>query len=1143
MFSRFFINRPVFASVISLLIFIAGVVTAVQLPVAQFPDIVPPVVSVSATYPGADPQTLAETVAVLIEQQVNGVDDMIYMNSTCASDGSYTLSVYFEIGTNPDMNTVNVNNRVAIAAPRLPPEVQATGVTVKKKSTNILGFYSFSLNAKAGPTKTEEYLANYVSINVRDLLARIEGVGDAQVMDPKDYSIRVWLNPALMGERNISVQEIVKIIEEQNVQVAAGSVGAEPVPAGQLQAITITTKGRLADASEFAEMVVRRSENGEILKLKDIARIELGRQMYTKGSFNSIFPPSEHDKKELERKNPGLKGVVMEDTYREAATVAVYLMPGANAVHVANAVNAELAALKPDLDRAGIDYVCAYDSTVFIRVSLEEVVFTLFFTIAIVIVVVYVFLQDWRACLIPSVAIPVSLVGTFFLMGMFGFSINTLTLLGLILVIGIVVDDAIVVVENCTRLIDDEKLSPIDAAIKSMTQVSGPIIATTCVLMSVFLPTTFISGMVGVLYQQFALTIAASVVLSAICALTLSPALCAIFLRPSKPEEKKFVFFRMYNKGFNGFAWGYEHALKFLLRHAYVIIAFWIFLIVAVTFGMKYMKQGFVPNEDQGVVFLDIRLPDGRSLQETNEVCRKVNAILEHDFNDVIDNVHMVTGYSMLDQTSATNLAIGVLRLREWKQRKAPQMEAQMIANRMMGLINQEIPECLLFAFVPPPITGVGTSGGLEGQLIDKSESGVLALYEASQTLSDEGVKSGGFTRVFSTFNPHYPQYYLDVNRDKAKKMGIDLDEVNASLQAYLGSTYVNDFNAYGRVFQVNLQAEGRFRTHYLDILQLPVMNLQGEKVPLSAIARVQDRVAPASVTRFNLYTTTLMTANIAPGESTGTGMAKLQELTDTNLPETFAVQWTGMAFQQSRAGMAIAVIFVLSLIFAFLVLAAQYESWSAPIIIMMAVPLGVSGAMLAVYIAGLDINLYTQVGFIVMVGLSAKNAILITEYARDSHLKDGMPITESAQVAGRMRLRPIMMTSYAFILGVIPLVIATGAGANSRRAIGTAVFGGMFEETMIGILVTPVLFMLITNMGEASMKVIRRWIGVPEQPPVAVYAAEAAGKTAEALGKVAEAAGKAAEAAAKALEDAEKQAESNVEFDPEIRRGEGHGL
>ncbi|MDO4574333.1 MAG: efflux RND transporter permease subunit [Planctomycetia bacterium] len=1079
MFSRFFIDRPVFASVVSLLIFIAGLVAALQLPVAQFPDIVPPSVSVSANYAGADAQTLVDTVAVPIEQQMNGVDNMIYMTSTCSNNGTYTLNVYFEIGTDPDINTVNVNNRVSQANPRLPDVVKQVGVTVKKTSPSILGFYSFSMNDQAGPTKDLEYLANYVSIHVKDEIARTPGVGQATVMDAKDFSIRIWLDPRVLAGRNLSVRDIAQVIQEQNVQVASGSIGAEPAPEGQLQTITITTKGRLREVDEFENLVVRTDQDGSVLKLKDVARVELARETYAMRSYNKIFPPSEEEKEALRKENPELRGVALEDRYRPATTMAVYLMPGANAMEVARAVNAKLEKMRPDLERSGIDFVCAYDSTVFISVSLEEVAFTLFLTILIVIGVVYVFLQDWRAAVIPTLTIPVSLVGTFFMMAMFGFSINTLTLFGLILVIGIVVDDAILVVENCTRLMDDEGLSPRDAAVKSMQQVSGPIVATTCVLLSVFLPTTFISGMVGILYQQFALTIAGSVVLSAVCALTLSPAMCAIVLRPSIPEEKKFFFFRWFNLGFNGFAAWYERNLKFFIANPCIVLLFWVFLIAAVYYGFMVIQSGFIPNEDQGVVYVDVRLPDGASLARTDETCRQVNAVLERDFNDAIKNVHFMPGYSMLDGVTATNVGLGVINLRDWKERKSPELYAEAVANRIMRVMNREIPGAFTIAFVSPAIQGIGTSGGIEAQLIDTNETGVGTLHESAQAMMRMAEGSENFSRISSTFSPTYPMYHLVIDREKVKNMGINLTEVFATLQTYLGSDYVNDFNAFSRVFKVMVQAQDVSRHHYRDILQLPVMNGDGTHVPLGTFATVKEVTGPAFVNRYNLYTTTQLTTTLNATGSTGNGMKELVGMTE-RLPEGFSLEWTGLAFQQARAGTAIAVIFVLSMVFGFLVLAAQYESWSAPIIIMMAVPLGVSGAMLAVWLAGLDINLYTQIGLILMVGLSAKNAILITEYARDEHLKEHHSVRHSAALAGRLRLRPIMMTSYAFIFGVVPLMIATGAGANSRRAIGTAVFGGMLEETMIGVLVTPVLFILITNMGEFSMRHIRRWVGLP---------------------------------------------------------------
>ena len=1085
MFSKFFIDRPIFATVISSLIFIAGVVTALQLPIEQFPDIVPPSVNVSCNYLGADAQTLAESIAIPIEKEVNGVDNMLYMTSTSSNTGQYSLTVYFSIGTDPDINTVNVMNRVNLAQPRLPSDVRQTGVTVSKKSPNILGFYSFQLSDSAAETKDKNYLSNYVSINVKDALARIHGVGSADLMDARDYSMRIWLDPDILAQRNVSINEIASILSEQNVQVAAGSVGGEPAPQGQLMTLTVSTKGRLQTVEEFENLVVRTTKDGRMLKLKDVARIELDSQTYTNGSFNMVFDPGEiSGKKEgADKKDETAEAnkPAYQPKLRESATIAIYAAPGANVMEVAQDVRKELESRKAEFESAGIEYINAYDSTMFISASLKEVGFTLYLTIAIVVAVVYIFLQDWRAALVPTLTIPVSLVGTFFMMGLFGFTINTLTLFGLCLVIGIVVDDAIVVVENCQRLLDEEGLNPHDAAVKSMEEVTGPIIATTCVLMAVFLPTLFISGLVGIMYQQFALTIAGSVLISALCALTIAPSLCAILLRKSKPEEDKFFGFRWFNYGFNGFASWYERNLRFLTVATPITVIFWIALVAALVWGVSVMPQGFIPQEDQGTLFIDMRLPAGRSLQQTELIAHKVNQIiLDHYAKDIV-NTHFVTGFSMLDGTYSSNVAIGIISLKNWEERKAPGEDAETLSKKIMLDCYQNVPEAQIIVFSPPPISGIGTSGGLEGQLVDKNESGLDVLYNAAQELNLQGQNSGTFSQITSTFKPTYPRLYLNIDREKCKKMNVNLNELFVSLSGYLGSKYVNDFNTYGRVFQVILQAEGAKRADKDAILSLPVMNAEGKKMPLSAVATLEETVGPQFVNRYNMYTSTSVMGNLNPGKSTGVGMSEMKRIAHTDLPEGFEVFWTGMAYQQSQAGTSIAVVFGLSLVFGFLVLAAQYESWSAPIIIIMAVPLGVSGAVLAVFLRGLDINLYTQIGLIVMVGLSAKNAILITEFARDKWLKEKHTILESARLSGRQRLRPIMMTSYAFILGVVPLMFATGAGAHSRIDIGTAVFGGMLEETMVGILVSPVLFIVITSIAVSIMSVFRRGLGGTE--------------------------------------------------------------
>ncbi|MDO5553187.1 MAG: efflux RND transporter permease subunit [Planctomycetia bacterium] len=1042
MFSDFFIRRPIFSCVISLIILLAGAVTFTKLPIAQFPDIVPPVVSVTATYSGADAQTVVDTVAIPIEQQVNGVDNMIYMTSTCSSDGSYSLNVYFEVGTDPDIASVLVQNRVSLAEPFIPEEVRRLGINTKKQSTNLLGV--FSLRSKDN-SKDDLYLSNYMSIFVKDEVARVHGVGSATIMDAKDYSMRIWLDANLMSQRNISVQEVQSIIEEQNVQVASGSMGAQPVPAGQEMTLTVRTQGRLATEEEFRELVVRTDDQGRVLKLKDIARIELGKYSYGKVStFNG----------------------------QVASTLIVYQLPGANAIDVMKRVQARIDELKPMLEENGLEIVCGYDSTLFVTESIKEVEETLIIAIILVIAIVYLFLQDWRAALIPTLTIPVSLVGCFFLMLLFDFSLNTLTMFGLVLVIGIVVDDAIVVVENTQRILDSEHIDPVAAAIKSMKEVSGPVVGTTCVLCSVFIPTTFIGGMTGLLYTQFALTIAGSVLISALCALTFAPALCAIFLRPES-GRKKFFIFRIFNWCFDRFASFYSFNLHKAVKGPLVMLLLWFLLVGALIWGMSIMPSGFIPNEDQGVLFIDGRLPDGSSLERSVAVQKKIEKIVSA--TEGVDISIAIDGYSMLDGSSAENLLFGIIRLKPWHERDKAH-SATAIQRKLMAQLNAAIPEARIFVFSLPPISGIGTSDGLEAQLLDRRGLGNLPLYNTSLDVMQKAMETGKFAATTCTFSPTVPQIYLDIDREKAKKMGIELSELFSTLQSYLGTSYINDFNKFARVFRVVVQADGSYRRTRQEIMELPLMSKSGTRLPLKSIATIREIVAPQSMSRYNMSASTMITANMAPGQSSGTGMATLESI-GQSLPEGFQIDWSGMSFQEKQVGSSVYIVFVLALIFGFLSLSALYESWSAPVIIMMAVPLGVSGAVLAVALRGMDINLYTQIGLILMVGLSAKNAILITEFARDNHLKEGLGIVESAVAAGKQRLRPIMMTSFAFILGVVPLAIASGAGANSRQAIGTAVCGGMLEETLIGIIVTPVLFILLTRIAESCMKVFRKFL------------------------------------------------------------------
>ncbi len=1073
--SHFFIDRPIFACVISVLVLLLGAVAYVFLPVAQFPDIVPPTVVVTTSYPGASAETVVNTVALPIEKQVNGVDRMLYITTSCTSDGDMQMTVTFEVGTDPDMATVLVQNRVKIAEPVLPEEVTRQGVTVKKKSPNmvvVLNFYEpKDLEAKkAGTFKMTDaekearglYLTNFVVANLQDRLARVEGVGDVTIFDTTTFSMRIWLNPDILASRNISVQEITSALEEQNIQVAAGRIGEPPTPRGTRRNVALTTLGRLTDASQFENMILRTSSDGSILYLRDVATIELGAVKYLTKSQRDGLPNT---------------------------TAAIYQNPGANSLQVADSVAKELKAMSNILGEE-VAAVVSHDATKFVRVSIEEVKKTLFAAVLIVVLIVFVFLQDWRAALIPCLTVPVSLVGCFFLMWCIGFSINSLTLFGLILVIGIVVDDAIIVVENTQRLIDTENLGPVEAARKAMNEVSGPIIATTFVLMSIFIPTAMTPGIVGDIYRQFALTIAGAVCISAMCALTFAPALAAIMLRKSLPDEKKNIGFRAFNYCFNGYANFYLGTVKGVISGRFLVLLLWFGLLGGLYAAFMYLPTGFIPNEDQGVLYLEAKLPEGASQERSQELIDAMQAMLDEDMEG-IETVVTVNGHSLLDNANSTNSVFGLLVLTPWKDRYPTLFEqcksllgikpakgrpgSTLSMERLLAKWTQKfstIPDAMVLIYPPPPILGLGNSAGSEMQILDQRDNGVGALSQAATDLVDQAVESGLFSRIQTTFRPYAPRLYLDIDREKVKKMGVSLNEVFAALEGYYGSVYVNDFNRFDNVYHVMVQAQGEFRDNPKDVLEMKFKNPDGKMVPVEAIATLRETVGPQIMPRFQLYTAAYVQAQLRPGISTGQGMAMLSELA-ADLPSGFDYGWTGMSYQEAKVGSVTGYVFALSVIFAFFVLAAQYESWSAPIIILMAVPLGIGGAILAVALRGIEVNIYTQIGFILMVGLSAKNAILITEFAMEKR-RSGEPMIQSAFEAGRLRLRPIMMTSFAFILGIFPLLIASGAGANSRHAIGTPVFGGMLTETMVGIYVTPVLFVLLTAWSEAFAK----WIG-----------------------------------------------------------------
>ena len=1088
MFSHFFIDRPKFACVVCLVITLLGAVSMQSLPVEQFPDIVPPTIMVFATYPGASAEDVANVVAIPLEQQINGVDNMIYMETSCTSDGTMTITVTFEVGTDPDIAQVLVQNRVKAAEPLLPEEVRRMGVNVFKRSSNFIfmlniheigettpqpaavhdrGGISGALEriGAAGESesrgiKSGTYLANYSELYVKDRLARVKGVGEVMNFDPRQFSMRIWLDQDAMAARGISVQEVHRAIREQNVQVPAGRVGVPPIPEGIQTNLAIVTLGRLEDVEQFENIILRRDASGSILRLKDIALIELGAASYTmECRFNG----------------------------RSASGMAIATRPGANALEVASAVREALESIRPTLNRSGLDYAVAFDATKFIDASVNVFYETLILCVLFVVGTIFIFLQDWRAALIPTLTIPVSIIGTFFLMSQFGFSINTMTLFGLILVIGIVVDDAIIVVENTQRIIDDEGLDPRAAAKKSMIEVFGPVVATVLVMVAIFLPTAMMPGIVGMLYKQFALTIAGAITISGICAITLAPALCAILLRPSVPRNRRRIPFRVFNFFFDGFANFYLRTVKGMIRIAPLILFFWFVLIAMLAGAFWFLPKGFLPDEDQGAIFVNIQLPEGATLERTADVLNRVEELLMENRQWEIENTGktgvahwmLINGFSFIGG-SGSNLGIAILPLETWDQRKHPELHQNAIMTRLTKIFST-IPEAEISPMTLPPIM-IGMSNGVSYQLLDERGVSPEALYRTMEEVKAKATTPGPGDELYgimdigvssivvaiAPFNPSAPRLYLDIDRDKAQKMGLSLTEVFTALQTNIGSAYINDFNLFSRTFRVNVQAMGHFRANPDAILNMKVKNNAGTMVPLSSFVAIKEVSGPQLLTRFNLFPSASMIGIVRGDKSTGQAMAKMEAI---DLPDGFSYDWTGLSYQEKRVGSQTLMIFTLAIVFGFLILVAQYESWVSPMIIMMAVPLGVAGSLIAVLTYGfmfskMEINLYTQIGLVLMIGLSAKNAILITEFAREKR-RHGTSLVEAAYQAGRLRLRPIMMTSFAFILGVTPLIILSGAGANSRGTIGSCVFGGLLMETMVGVYVTPVLFVLLRRMAE----------------------------------------------------------------------------
>ncbi|MBI1369552.1 MAG: multidrug efflux RND transporter permease subunit [Planctomycetes bacterium] len=1039
MFSRFFIRRPVFATVLSILIVLAGLVSYFNLPVAKYPDITPPVVHVAATYPGASAQVIADTVATPIEEQVNGVDGMMYMSSTSASDGSYSLDVTFRLGVDPDIAAVLVQNRVNAAEPRLPEEVTRQGITTMKQSTNMVAVISvYSPDARYN----DLFLANYVMLNINDELKRIPGVGDTRVVPAKDYGMRIWLDPNQLKARNLTTAEVVAALREQNVQVAAGQIGQPPVPKGQVYQYTVTTLGRLSDVSQFQNVIVKTNADGAITRLSDVARVELGAKNYDTTAQRNGQP---------------------------SAVIITYQSPGANAVEVAHLIRMAMEQMKGSFP-PGLDYEVIYDTSQFVTSSLDEVYKTLYEAVALVVLVVLVFLQNWRATLIPIITIPVSLIGTFFIMDLLGFSINTLTLFGLVLAIGIVVDDAIVVVENVERNMAGGKVKPRDATERAMGEVTSPIIATSLVLMAVFGPTATMPGISGQLYKQFALTIAVSTAFSALNALTLSPAMCAVFLKAHDEHHQGNFFTRAFNAAFDRVTRVYHGLVALTTRSAMVVVTLGVMagLLGATAWSVSHVPTGFVPQEDLGFVVVNIQLPDAASQERTQAVLDQVNKIVLD--SEGATGATALAGFSVISG-NGSNYGTVFVTLKPWEERKS----AALSIDGIIGAYQRRfasIQEAAIFAFSLPAIDGLGNASGFDLRLQDKAGLGRVTMEQVANEMAAAANSQSRLRNTFTTYRAFVPQVFVDIDRTKVKRMNIPLQTVFDTMQSYLGSTYVNDFNKFGKTYQVSVQAEAAFRSSVDDIARLDVRNLDGNMIPLGTLAKVEKSLGAERIQRYNLYPAATLNGEPAPGVSSGQSLAIMEQMAGDKLPPGMGYAWTGMSFQEKSAGGQAGLLFVLAIVTVFLILAAQYESWTTPLAVIISIPLSVLGAMLFLMWRGMDNNVFTQVGLILLVGLAAKNAILIVEFAREARLR-GASLHEAALEATSLRFRPILMTSFAFILGCVPLMLASGAGANGRQAIGTAVVGGMLLGTMLTLVFTPVLYVGIQTVAERFRPVV----------------------------------------------------------------------
>src|SRR5712691_2028388 len=1031
--SRFFIDRPIFAGVISVAIVLAGLISMFQLPISEYPEVVPPSVVVRALYPGANPNVLAETVATPLEEQINGTENMLYMFSQASTDGTLTLTVTFKLGTDPDLAQQIVQNRVNQALPRLPEATRQLGVTTVRSSPDLtMVVHLLSPSARYDML----YLRNYAVLNVKDQLANIPGIASVQLFGSGDYAMRIWLNPQKIAERGMTADEVVSAIRRQNVQVAAGTVGGPPYDEGVELQLPINAQGRLTDVDQFSEIIIKR-DGGVVTRLKDVARIEVDSATY------------------------GLRSLLDN---KPAVAIGIFQAPGSNAIAISDNVRATMAELKKNMPE-GVDFEVIYDPTQFVRASIEAVIHTLLEAIALVVLVVILFLQTWRASVIPLLAVPVSIIGTFAVLHLFGFSINALSLFGLVLAIGIVVDDAIVVVENVERNIAGG-LSPRDATYRAMREVSGPIIAIALTLVAVFVPLAFISGLSGQFYKQFALTIAISTVISAVNSLTLSPALAALLLKAH--SEKKNAFFRAFNRYFGAAAQAYGRGVTGVLSRKAVMMSVYLVLVAAAGVLFKAVPSGFVPSQDKQYLIGFAQLPDGATLDRTEDVVRRMGeSMLKHPG---VEHAVSFPGLSINGFTNSSNSGIAFAALKSFDERKGPNLSGGAIA----GQLNREfaaIPDAFIALFPPPPVQGLGTTGGFKLQFEDRASLGYEALDAATKGFLAKAYQTPELAGLFSSYQVNVPQLYADVDRTRARQLGVPVTEVFDTMQIYLGSLYVNDFNRFGRTYSVRVQADAPFRAHAEDIGLLKVRTNSGEMVPLSALMNVKPSAGPERAMRYNGFLAADINGRAAPGYSSGQAQDAVARIAAQTLPPGISFEWTELTYQEILAGNSAVWVFPLSVLLVFLVLAALYESLVLPLSIIMIVPMGLLAAMTGVWLGHGDNNIFTQIGLMVLVGLSAKNAILIVEFARELEFAGRTPLQAAIQAAG-LRLRPILMTSLAFVMGVLPLAYATGAGSEMRRAMGAAVFSGMIGVTAFGLFLTPVFYVLLRRLtGNRPLK------------------------------------------------------------------------